>query len=394
MGMLWKITTIVLVITLLVILGVFYVDSTGKLKVQTEILEDYIPDRGLYELPSSDPTILVTHRNAITRLKEKIVEMSKGYRNGCFAEYKELPDLRDTRFRFEYDDEVKKLALIISRNNRQVSYEEIDDIDLCFVTENNAANRRSVPINNIEFYSKEDKNKIFIPALISLTGFEDYLDEVIEGFIVDFTNVLYKNYKGEICFVPTKVDEDTIQKLDCFREEEDIDNDGDGIFESFALPWCADGNKKDCQDNCPSKFNSDQKDSDGDGIGDKCDECLDEKANEVSYEDRTLVDGEEVLEPKTRFWRNANGCVDKDKDWIPDKRDDCLETDESEIVNNDGCAENQIDSDNDGVFGNKDLCPETEYGLEVDPDGCDKYHTLGDERPEIEDNSDLREFEP
>jgi len=49
------------------------------------------------------------------------------------------------------------------------------------------------------------------------------------------------------------------------------DDDGDEILMSYDSP-CTGGNTASCNDNCPNDFNPDQADSDGDGIGDVCDD--------------------------------------------------------------------------------------------------------------------------
>jgi YVTN family beta-propeller protein len=49
------------------------------------------------------------------------------------------------------------------------------------------------------------------------------------------------------------------------------DDDGDEIVMSYETP-CTGGSTALCNDNCPNDFNPDQADSDGDGIGDVCDD--------------------------------------------------------------------------------------------------------------------------
>ena len=49
------------------------------------------------------------------------------------------------------------------------------------------------------------------------------------------------------------------------------DDDGDEIVMSYDTP-CTGGSTALCNDNCPNDFNPDQADSDGDGIGDVCDD--------------------------------------------------------------------------------------------------------------------------
>jgi YVTN family beta-propeller protein len=53
------------------------------------------------------------------------------------------------------------------------------------------------------------------------------------------------------------------------------DDDGDEILMSYDSP-CTGGNTVLCNDNCPNDFNPDQADSDGDGIGDVCDDSDDD----------------------------------------------------------------------------------------------------------------------
>jgi hypothetical protein len=99
------------------------------------------------------------------------------------------------------------------------------------------------------------------------------------------------------------------------------DADGDGIPDSLVCHGrCNGGNTALCSDNCPGVANADQKDSDGDGVGDACDNCP--------------------------FVVNADQ-KDSDGDGIGDACDNC-----ADVSNLD-----QKDSDGDGFGDACDGCP-------------------------------------
>jgi hypothetical protein len=70
---------------------------------------------------------------------------------------------------------------------------------------------------------------------------------------------------------------------DDFDTDPDNDGDGDGIpaddGDGVSDP-CA-GTTVGCDDNCPAEFNPDQADDDGDGLGNRCDPCRFDAANET-----------------------------------------------------------------------------------------------------------------
>jgi len=89
------------------------------------------------------------------------------------------------------------------------------------------------------------------------------------------------------------------------------------------------------------------RDSDGDGVPDKLDECPDTPAG---------VEVDDV------------GCpVDSDGDGVPDYTDECPDTPEGVEVDDVGCP---VDTDGDGVPDYKDECPDTLAGAKVDRRGC------------------------
>ncbi|MDD4109186.1 MAG: OmpA family protein, partial [Prolixibacteraceae bacterium] len=113
------------------------------------------------------------------------------------------------------------------------------------------------------------------------------------------------------------------------------------------------------------------KDSDGDGVPDRKDECPDTPPG-VQVDEKGCPldrDGDGVPDylddcPDTPGDPKFNGCPDRDGDGIPDHKDDCPDT--PGLAKFNGCP----DSDGDGVPDNRDKCPDTPRGCPVDADGC------------------------
>jgi len=124
----------------------------------------------------------------------------------------------------------------------------------------------------------------------------------------------------------------------------DEDIDGDGRTNAMnCVPSRCSGN-----DNCPYHPNSDQKDSDGDGLGDVCDNC---PANSNSDQ----ADGNE-----NGIGDVCDGGQDGDKDGIPDSLDNCANEPNNDQNDQDGDGRGDVcdnDKDGDGVTDDTDNCP-------------------------------------
>ncbi|WP_167613675.1 OmpA family protein [Maribellus sediminis] len=146
------------------------------------------------------------------------------------------------------------------------------------------------------------------------------------------------------------------------------DSDGDGV--------------KDKKDECPDTppgVQVDEKgcplDRDGDGVPDYKDECPDE-AGPASLAGCPDRDGDGIADkddacPDVAGLAKFNGCPDSDEDGVPDPKDKCPDTPKGCPVDADGCP---LDSDGDGVIDCQDNCPQ-----EVGPasnNGCPDWVEL------------------
>lgn len=152
------------------------------------------------------------------------------------------------------------------------------------------------------------------------------------------------------------------------------DSDGDGIPDLFdAHIFVPAGSDPDNDgipsslDNCPSHWNVNQENNDGDFYGDACD---------------TDIDGDSIL---NSIPVNLTS---------PDNDDECpyVYANASRDTDNDGCVD---DTDGDGVVDAEDICPNYADGDDADgdgiPDGCDTYPDDFD-NDNVPDTSDNCQF--
>lgn len=151
---------------------------------------------------------------------------------------------------------------------------------------------------------------------------------------------------------------------------ETVDTDGDGV-----------GDKKDECPNTPAGCVVDSKgcpiDSDGDGVCDGVDTCpatpsgvrVDEKGCPMDSDGDGVPDGpDQCANTPAGCSVDANGCpIDSDRDGVCDGLDQCANTPSGARVDEKGCP---TDSDGDGIFDGIDQCPNTPAGARVDAAGC------------------------
>uniref|UniRef100_A0A8D8AC88 Thrombospondin-4 n=1 Tax=Culex pipiens TaxID=7175 RepID=A0A8D8AC88_CULPI len=185
------------------------------------------------------------------------------------------------------------------------------------------------------------------------------------------------------------------------------DTDGDGIGDACEDDIDSDGVKNDA-DNCPYGFNPRQEDSDGDKIGDACDNCKWAKNTNQLDLDRDGVgdvcdddidgDGKKNAEDNCQRAYNPKQ-EDVDFDGIGDVCDNCptvynryqVDSDGDEV--GDACT-THLDSDGDGRQDDRDNCPFVANAAQLDTDNDGRGDACDDDKdndgvPDRVDNCEL-----
>ncbi len=149
-------------------------------------------------------------------------------------------------------------------------------------------------------------------------------------------------------------------------------------------------------DNCPERFNPQQRDTDGDSIGDVCDNCptlsnadqQDSDGNGVGDVCEGLGGGEESDSDDDGVPNSADQCpdgddsIDSDGDGTPDCADGCPHDDTQVEPGPCGCSQTGGDTDADGLADCVDNCPRTGNSGQFDVDGdsigdaCDNCQSI------------------
>lgn len=220
-------------------------------------------------------------------------------------------------------------------------------------------------------------------------GIADNIDQCWDGKD-DWTSVSTNDHDGDGCFDGT---EDWDDDNDGIEDSQDSCYLGDKNWDS----WSGDANGELDHDHDGCRDSTEDQDDDNDGFMDSSDNCpltrvgaiVDSEGCETDFPDddndgvANSYDNCDNTEADVEVdWYGCEIWYDEDGDGVSDEDDLCPDSVGGELVDIEGCSENQRDDDGDGVPNGLDACPDTPPGFdEITDNGC----AIGGKEDEIEE---------
>ncbi|MDD2871932.1 MAG: thrombospondin type 3 repeat-containing protein [Candidatus Gracilibacteria bacterium] len=313
-----------------------------------------------------DSNIGTTNEKLLDYNKNTFIELNSNTQNQIILTFPETPQKNNFNLVFEYSTDNYSPSFFISDDKIKwnlINRSDLSDFTFKYLKIDFIPNTKEKYLENIKIYE---------------LNFQKKSDTVlVKSFYDDFIEV-YSKYNCKERDFSTKAlsyDEFSINK-DTKTIQLDLEQNPKYNLYSFVdidNDWVAD-----TIDNCKDKYNPDQSDKNGDGVGDKC--IDDDNDGIIGYFDNCVY----IYNPDQKdINRNGVGDVcefDKDLDKIFDSIDNCINTPNADQSDKDrdgigdacdNCTSynpTQIDANGDGVG---DICEQIEQNLKQNDDDKD-----------------------